>query len=221
MHILLPYNALGNPNQKLVRSLLLLAVIASRVTRRSSMPRAMAGGSRSCEASVGFRPGPGAVSRRAVGCKVRSRCLYSHPRPVPPVDTPPRRVVPRAHSLTVTLSPTVLRCPGLPAARGSRAPDYGPVGPPGVDLSGSLGWRAGSGPSSGRAGTGGIARRHGHRHGAARCVRQPLFFLLLLPRGAAKGQGGQHAVGVMRRMLMASSSPLFLLLLCHDDELRV
>lgn len=60
------------------------------------------------------------------------------------------------------------------------------------------------------------------RHGAARCVRQPLFFLLLLPRVAAKGQGGQHAVGVMRRVLMAfSSSPLFLLLLCHDDELRV
>lgn len=156
---LLPYNALGKSKPETVRSLLLLAVIASRVTRRSSMPRAMAGAglARRPLASVRVR-GPCHCGRGSMRCTQPD--VYAHIQQD------------RSHGLT--RSPVALssNCPPLsrmPAPRGSslrgsRAPDYGPVGHPGVDLSGSLGWRAGSGPaSSGRAGTGGIARRHGHR----------------------------------------------------------
>lgn len=124
-----PYNALGNPIQKLVRSLLLLAVIASRVTRRSSMPQSMAG------AGLARRPlapsGPGTV-----GCEVQSRCLYSHTYKTCPASGHSSPGLGSTGSLAhPLLSPTALRCPGCPRSvvrlyGGSLAPDYGPVGTP-------------------------------------------------------------------------------------------
>lgn len=228
MPILLPYNALGNPNQKLVRSLLLLAVIASRVTRRSSMPRAMAGGSRSCEASVGSVRVRGPCHNGPWDAKYDPD-VYTHIQDLSRQWT----LLPGGWFHGLTRSPVALAY-GPPLPRLARGPWFvsnvavGRLTMAQWDPLGSIfpeAWAGGRVQVHHQDGQGRGALRVGmgiDRHGAARCVRQPLFFLLLLPRVAAKGQGGQHAVGVMRRVLMASSSsPLFLLLLCHDDELRV
>lgn len=197
-----PYNALGKSKPEIVRSLLLLAVTASRVTRRSSMPRAMAGAGLARRQLAPSGSGGRVTTGRGMRATIPMFILAFNTCPASGQSSPEGGSTGSlAHPLLSRLLSSA-----APAARGPVVRLYVAVGRLTTvqwDPLGSIfpeAWAGGRVQVHHQDGQGRGALRVGmgiDRHGAARCVRQPLSYFLLLPRGAAKGQDGRLAVSVM------------------------